>query len=149
MNKYILFVLVMSFAIAGCMQTEPPGDRTVGLEYGEVVNESVDGYIFSTDVYAVAHRTDNNTYNNVTIVFHERNGDVLNSTKLSSLTTGERKPIKIYLSKKPHFVTIQSPDFWKDEDIHVYGLVHKENGIYIEYGITEKDRLPPKISSDS
>lgn len=138
MSKMYAIVLVIILFTAGC-QTEAPGDRSVGIEYGDVLNESDEGYLFTSNVYATAHRTDDRTYKNVAVRFYSKNESLINSKDINKISTGERKDIQIQLEQRPEFVVVVSQTFWEDDQLQVFGLVHKEDGVYVEYDVSEDD----------
>lgn len=119
------------------MQTEPPRDRAVGIEYGDVINESESGYKFSSDVYASAYRTDDRFYDDVTVKFFSENRTLVASKNIGAIGTGSRKNVQKQLSQRPEFIVVVSPTFWEDSNLRVYGLSHKEDGIYVEYRVSE------------
>lgn len=119
------------------MQTEPPGDRAVGIEYGDVMNKSESGYKISSDVYASSYRTDDRVYDDVTVRFYSENRTLIASKNIGAIETGSRKTIQKQLSQRPEFIVVLSPAFWEDSNLRVYGLSHKEDGIYVEYRVSE------------
>jgi hypothetical protein len=132
----ILFLIFLGFT-ARCMQTEPPGDRAVGIEYGDVINKSESSYKFSSDVYASAYRTDDKSYDDVTVEFYSKNRTLIASKNIGAIETGSRKTIQKQLSQRPEFIVVASSTFWEDSNLRVYGLSHKEGGIYVEYRVSE------------
>lgn len=119
------------------MQTEPPGDRAVGIEYGDVINKSGSSYLFSSDVYASAYRTDNRSYDDVTVRFYSGNRTLISSESIGTIRTGNRKTVQKQLTQQPEFIVVISPAFWEDSNLRVFGLAHKEDGIYVEYRVSE------------
>lgn len=119
------------------MQTEPSGDRVAGIEYGNVVNESDGSYLFTSDVYANSYRTDDRAYENVTVNFYSANQTLITSESIGTIRTGNRETVQKQLTQRPEFIVVVSPSFWKDSNLRIFGLSHKEDGIYVEYRVSE------------
>lgn len=123
--RMLVVVCIVVFT-AGC-SVDTSGERQVGLETGDVVAETDGGYRFESRLSAVAQRTDDRTYTNVTVTFYANRTVLMESIPIGSVSTvGNGIPISVSLRSPPEYVIVSSPDFTKDEKLTVFNL--KRNG---------------------
>jgi flagellar hook assembly protein FlgD len=148
-NKVVIAVVVTAALVAGCTQVEPPGDRAVGFETGNVVTEADKGYRFSSHLSADAHRTEDRAYEDVEIVFYDSNGEVIRTVRAGRISTSsDGQNISVTLERKPAYVVARTDGFWRDENLRVYGLRWSgSNDTYVSYRVTEEKLMPSQTTT--
>lgn len=126
----LLLILILS---VGC--TEPRGDRGIGFDTDQVVNETHGGYVFNSTLFGSARRIEEKTYQNVSILFYSKDRDKIASVEVGLFSTTDTVTIREHLNQRPYYVIIWSSDFWSDSKLKVYGLQRGKNGTYTSYRV--------------
>lgn len=142
-RHFLLGAVSTGALVGGCTQLESPGNREVGFEVGAVVTRSDDQYRFESRLSAVAHRTDGRTYEDITVEFYGRDEQLLDRVTVPAITTDEEgEMVHATLTAEPVAVVLDSPTFWDDPNLIVYGLVRSDSEWYDRYEVSETRELP-------
>lgn len=122
----MLVIVCIVVLTAGC-SVDTSGERQVGLETGDVVVETDGEYRFESRLSAVAQRTEDRTYTNVTVTFYANRTVPMKSIPIGSVSTaGNGTSLSVSLRSPPEYVIVSSPDFRKDNKLTIFNL--KRNG---------------------
>lgn len=136
-------VSLSAFALAGCFQIELPGNREVGFETGRVVEQSNAGYAIDSRLSAVAHRTEDRVYREVSIEFYSIDRRLLSTIRTPDISTTGRGTVGTEtFDPKPVFVVPAPPDLWDDSNLEVYGLDGSSGEHYEWYRVRNDIRFP-------
>lgn len=142
-RTFVTMGAVFALGTAGCFQVEPQGNRQIGFETGRVVASTDGEYVFESRLSGVSHRTENRTYQNVSVEFYSSDRQLLAKKDAPSISTDDQgSVVTVMLDEKPGFIVPVSPDFWEDSNLEVYGLEEMDNGQYDWYRVTSGRTFP-------
>lgn len=139
----LLTVLLISglFISAGCIRGNP--GNYDDIYYTGSLKASDQGFSMNGSVSIGGGAAAHHVYRDVTLNLYTESGELIYSTELGELSQSEPSlPVSITHDKVPHYVTFESPDFWRD-DVQVEYYKSNQNGEYVVFTATSKGDLPP------
>lgn len=139
----IIYCSIFMLLIAGCAYV-PSGDE-VNVGFTGSLNASSSSFSMEGNITVGGGIPDRQTYRDMTVNLFSEDGDLLLTKKLGNLRTDAgRLDVSIAIQSVPHYVIIESPDFWQ-EPMQVEYYVRMDSNYSVEYA-TARDELPAEIT---
>lgn len=146
----IPLIVLLLIVTAGCVRTEPGRGGEVGF-YG-TMNATESGFVMDGQITLGGGIPKQDEFENVTVYLFTENGTLIRSHRAGTLTG--LLNVSLTTSRTPHYVVINSPDFWEEPRFSVrYYQFMEEKGpreYGIHYAYSRQDlpvEIPPATTS--
>lgn len=112
---FVRIGLAILLLTAGCVRNEPGSGGEVGF-YG-TMNVSDSRFVMAGQITLGGGTTNQDEFDNVTVYLFTKNGTLLRTHPAGTLTG--LLNVSIASDRVPHYVIIDSPDFWRENRITV------------------------------
>lgn len=126
----IPFIVILLIVTAGCVRTEPGRGGEVGF-YG-TMNATESGFVMDGQTTLGGGIPKQDEFENVTVYLFTENGTLIRSHRAGTLTG--LLNVSLTTSRTPHYVVIDSPDFWTEPRFTVEYYERSQRDIPRDYG---------------
>ncbi|MFD1514162.1 hypothetical protein [Halomarina rubra] len=92
-------------------------------------------------------QSDPPTYHNVSVYLYSESGRLLGTTDVGTLEYSAN--VSITTDERPHYIIIDTPDFWESSNVDVSYYKAEPTGEYTERGVTARADLPVRPQSST
>ena len=147
-QQKITFGLVLLMMLSGCVpQTEPGQGVEVGFSKFGTLDRTETGFLMEGNVTIGGGGSRLDAYDNVTVHLYSGDGTRLLSRSVGTLNGSLY--VSLQTKNQPHYVIVDSPDFWLEPRITVrYYVWSSEHGKYGVEDATTTDDFPVEVPTN-